>query len=490
MTSSARVVAGGRTSLETQLITGEFHRKVLFHGTPLLDHPDGVSSLLVAVHDISERMVLETTIERMRQFNEGVDGSAGEMDGETEVSLDEPLADGESFQERFEKLAADHESAMAAAAEAARDQARLQQELEHKIEQLTVAQQSAQTALAEAVETREWIQRDFEERLAAAQQPKQTSGEAPGSVSRLQRQIEEQQARLEALDTERVTTVKQLAGAMAGRFQAEARLQMFLREHDAQLKAPTDWENRIRESTERQQQLAAELEETERRVKSAHPGKPGARRPKRPPSARRRWRRWTRRRAERRRLEGELTEAASRREQLTEEVRSVQASLQASAGRETGAAGRPRGTRGRVDADSGRAIGGPGADWKKRQRQERHLEAELKDAAARHEALAAEVQTAKESLQASSHAKQQLQATLEARQEELAQVVTERSARRGGATRAAGGRAARRAGVAQASVRKQALQATRGAPAARGATRRADTGSTQQAQNNSASLPN
>ena len=111
-----RVVAGGRTSLETQLITGEFHRKVLFHGTPLLDHPDGVSSLLVAAHDISERMVLETTIERMRQLNEGVDGSAGEMDGETEVPLDEPLADRESFQERFEKLAADHESAMAAAA--------------------------------------------------------------------------------------------------------------------------------------------------------------------------------------------------------------------------------------------------------------------------------------------------------------------------------------------------------------------------------------
>ncbi len=356
----SRVVAGGRRSLETRLITGELHRKVLFHGTPLLDHPDGVSSLLVAVHDISERMVLETTIERMRQFNEGVDGSPGELDGETEVSLDEPVADGESLQERFERLAADHASAMAAAAEAAKDQERLQQELEQKIEQLTVAQQSAQTALAEAVEARQGIERDFEERLAAAQQPKQTSGEAPGSIHRLQRQIEEQQARLEALDTERVTTVKQLAGAMAGRFQAEARLQMFLREHDAQLKAPTDWENRIRESTERQQQLAAELEETERRVKSAiqesqaHAAQAAAERA----AAQAQMDEAT---AERRRLEGELAEAASRREQLTEEVRSVQASLQASldARQEVQAALEARA--GRVDADSGRAISGPGA---------------------------------------------------------------------------------------------------------------------------------
>ena len=362
-----RVVASGRASLETQLITGEFHRKVLFHGASLLDHPDGVSSLLVAAHDISERLVLETAIERMRQFNEDVDGSAGEMDRETEVPLDEPPADGESFQGRFEKLAADHESAMAAAAEAAKDQARLQQELEHKIEQLTVAQQSAQTALAEAVETREEIQREFEERLAAApQQPKQTSGEAPGSVSRLQRQIEEQQARLEALDTERVTAVKQLAGAMAGRFQAEARLQMFLREHDVQLKAPTDWEKRIRESTERQQQVAAELEETKRSLQAS----------------------------------------LDARHELQAVLETRQAELAQTA------------------AERSEDL----AQLEEAAAARRRLEAELKDAAAQHEALTGEVQTANGALQASLHAKQELQATLEARQRELAQAVTEREA--------------------------------------------------------------
>jgi hypothetical protein len=156
-----RVVNGGRTSLETHLITGELDRKVLLHGTPLLDHPDGVTSLLVALHDISERMVLEATIERMHQFN-SVDGTADELDDETEVLLDEPMADGEALRERFERLAADHESATAAAAQAAKDQKRLQQELEQKIEELTAAQQSAQTALAEAVEARQSIQRDFE----------------------------------------------------------------------------------------------------------------------------------------------------------------------------------------------------------------------------------------------------------------------------------------------------------------------------------------
>ena len=80
----ARVISGGRTSLETYLIAGELRRKALLHGTPLTDHPDGVSSLLVAVHDISERMVLETAIEQLRQSGEipRIEPSSDDLEGD------------------------------------------------------------------------------------------------------------------------------------------------------------------------------------------------------------------------------------------------------------------------------------------------------------------------------------------------------------------------------------------------------------------------
>jgi hypothetical protein len=157
----ARVASGGRTSLEIYLIAGDLRRKALLHGAPMTDHPDGVPSLLVAVHDISERMVLEAAVEQLRQSAEiaRMDPSSDELDGETEVLLDEWVADHDSLQERFDRLAAEHESTLAAASEAAERHRRLERELEERVEQLTVAHQSAETALAEAQEQVERLRR-------------------------------------------------------------------------------------------------------------------------------------------------------------------------------------------------------------------------------------------------------------------------------------------------------------------------------------------
>ncbi len=58
---------GAPTSLETHLVLQDVHRRVLLNGIPLVDHPDGVASVILAAHDISERILLEATIERMRE---------------------------------------------------------------------------------------------------------------------------------------------------------------------------------------------------------------------------------------------------------------------------------------------------------------------------------------------------------------------------------------------------------------------------------------
>jgi PAS domain S-box-containing protein len=127
----ARVVSGVHTSLETHLVSGDLRRKALFHGTPLTDHPDRVSSLLVAVHDISERMVLEAAIEQLRQSAEvpGTEQSTDELDGETEVLLDEWVAEQDSLQERFDRLAAEHATALTHLDEAMAEQRRLEARL-------------------------------------------------------------------------------------------------------------------------------------------------------------------------------------------------------------------------------------------------------------------------------------------------------------------------------------------------------------------------
>jgi len=137
----ARVVSGVRTSLETYLVAGDLRRKALLHGAPLTDHPDRVSSLLIAVHDISERMVLEAAVEQLRQSAEAprIEQSFDEQDGETEVLLDEWVADQDSLQERFDRLAAEHESAVARLDEAIAEQRRLEARLsdaEAQVEQL------------------------------------------------------------------------------------------------------------------------------------------------------------------------------------------------------------------------------------------------------------------------------------------------------------------------------------------------------------------
>ena len=61
---AATVASGTRCSLECDLIdlSGN-HRTVLFHGVPLIDHPDGVPSIMLGARDISASRRLEVALQ-------------------------------------------------------------------------------------------------------------------------------------------------------------------------------------------------------------------------------------------------------------------------------------------------------------------------------------------------------------------------------------------------------------------------------------------
>lgn len=200
-----RVVTGARSSIEVCILSEGLHRNVLVHGVPLTDHPDGIASVLLSAHDISERVLLEATIEQLREARKPKSGPSPEELKAKDEQLKQARAEQAATQARLDE-------ALAA-----------QRSIETRFDALTTKYELAQQTAATAIEDQ------------------QRAAEASS----------DREAQFGVMEAELADARKQLAGALVARRQTEERIEALIQEFAAQPKTaalPEGWNDRLEQA--------------------------------------------------------------------------------------------------------------------------------------------------------------------------------------------------------------------------------------------------
>jgi chromosome segregation ATPase len=297
------VVEGSPASIECDVTapSGEPH-PTLFHGVPLLDHPDGVASLAVAARAVAGQRQLEAAIGELEE-------QLRERDAE-QVQARERLAEVEAGRRQLAETVAALEARLKEREAGPGNEAQLRQvtaDLEARDAELAVADAARRTAEANCARALEDVrqlevameafasrqkqmiaeraaerQREQQmiESMAASREQELTAARDRQEWDRLTTRVEEGEAALRALEAERETAQARLDEERRGRLRLEGALQeaqqalagLDERERDARvqrdaLQARLD---EVLHTGQEREALLSELETAHRELAAAH----------------------------------------------------------------------------------------------------------------------------------------------------------------------------------------------------------------------------
>jgi len=210
-------------------------RQIVFHGVPLIDHPDGIPSVILSAHDMSALRRSEEVFENRDSLVRGFVTEPEAVEPGRLEQLERLLRDGRHhLLELRTKLEQEHAEAQSLAVQLADRNASLQQSIAEQAalsQELAATEQKCAALEAAVAEHERSSAEDAREQGQRTQQSQEQLNDVTADRDRLAELLDAKERQLRTLAEKEERVEEQLRGALA----EHQRLEMLLKDHAEQL---------------------------------------------------------------------------------------------------------------------------------------------------------------------------------------------------------------------------------------------------------------